>query len=198
MLKKSASAPSKSAVSAADGTSIMTPIGTSGTAMPRSISVSAARRTAALAALSSFTPDTKGNMIRSGPWRAARSRALSCAWKISSRAGLGRTPHRRGGGALKQPGGGNVLCPFGERSLATGGEQKLRSEQPDALGPAFRRPGRIVGRFDVGLEPDADAVLGDCGQGTVFVERLLVGFPVTSPGGDLRQRLLVGIDDDLT
>ena len=29
-------------------------------------------------------PDTNGNMIRSGPWTAARSSARSCAWNTSS------------------------------------------------------------------------------------------------------------------
>ena len=43
MLKKSASSASRSAVSAADGTSIITPIGTSGPTSPRARSVSAAR-----------------------------------------------------------------------------------------------------------------------------------------------------------
>ena len=228
MLKKSASAASRSAVSAADGTSIMTPIGTSGTAnAARAQRVGGPRARRLRAARSSFTPDTNGNMIRSGPWRAARSSARSCAWKISSSARLSRMPrspsgarapstpacsirqlrfadverphgHAAAAGALDQPPvGGDTATPRRARPVrrrrAGTPTGTARCPRRRARAPAPHRPAlRCWPRAGWRRRPAVTA-----GSAPVLVERLLVGLAAAAPGGDLRQRLLVGIDDDL-
>ena len=137
--------------------------------------------------------ETNGNMIRSEPWRAARSSARSCAWKISSIARLRRIPrrpsgdrdavdagvldrqlrladveradrHRRRRGALQQVAVGGVLRLFGQRGLSAAGQQELGAEQADAVRSPLVRALRIVGRLDVRLEPDLHAVGGDAGS----------------------------------
>ena len=95
MVKKSTSRASRSAVYAAAGISIMTPIGTCGTVLARG-----ARgrrpppRPSRRASRSCSTPDTNGNMMRSCPWRAARSSARSWTRNSSGRVRLRRRPRR--------------------------------------------------------------------------------------------------------
>ena len=55
----------------------------------------------------------------------------------------------------------------------------------------------IVGKFDVGLQADVDAVGRDAGKGAEFVERLFVGLVLESALPDVPQRLVVGIDEHL-
>ena len=226
MLKKSACSASRSAVSAAEGTSIMTPIGTCGTASPPARSAAAARSTAARAARSSSTPETKGNMIRSGPCTAARSSARSCVWKTSSFARLSRTPRSPSGAraavqprmlhpelaladveganrhparshAVDQAGVGAVLRRFRQRRLSAGRQQELGSEETDAVRAPLPRAHGVVGRFDVGFQPDLHAVFGDRRQPAVSVERLLVRRAPLLPSEDVVQGGLVGVDEHI-
>ncbi len=67
MVKKSTSRASRSAVYAAAGISIITPIGTCGTVSPRRWSSAEASATIARASRSCSTLDTNGNMMRSCP-----------------------------------------------------------------------------------------------------------------------------------
>ena len=80
--------------------------------------------------------------------------------------------HRRGSGARHQPAVGRVLGLLGQRGLAAAGEQELRTEQTDALGPLLARALRVVGRLDVRFEADLDAVGGDARETPVLVQRL--------------------------
>ena len=70
----------------------MTPTGTAGTDSPRRSRSAAASATIARAARTCSTLETNGNMIRSRPWRAARSSARSCTWNSSGRVRLRRRP----------------------------------------------------------------------------------------------------------
>src|ERR1035438_8158102 len=91
--RKSTSGASRSAVIAAEGTSIIAPSGmSSGTAMPRSSTSSRAFfRTIRTRRISS-TPETIGTRRRRLPEAAAASRARSCVENISGRAKHRRTP----------------------------------------------------------------------------------------------------------
>ena len=79
------------------------------------------------AARSSSTPETNGNMIRSGPCAAARSSARSCAWKISSSARLRRMPRRPSGARVPS----TPACSIGSCGLAD-------VERPHGHAPAGR------------------------------------------------------------
>ena len=53
----------------------------------------------------------------------------------------------------------------------------------------------VVGRFDVRLEPDRETVRGHARQTAELVERLLELRALAAARTDLRQRLLIGLDD---
>ena len=94
MVKKSTSRASSDAVKAADGTSIMMPTGTRRRLDAAQASSPRASSSSALAARTSCSDDTNGNMMRSGPCVAARSSARSCV--LNWPAAPGRTGCRAG------------------------------------------------------------------------------------------------------
>ena len=64
------------------------------------------------------------------------------------------------GGARRSGGGRTAYCASSASAPCPPlGEQELRSEQADAFGAPLQRPRRVVRGFDVGFEPDRDAVL---------------------------------------
>ena len=161
--------------------------------------------TAPRAARSSSTPDTNGNMIRSGPCAAARSSARNCAWKMSSIARLRRMPrspsgargafdagmlerqlrladverpnrHAAGRHALDQPRVGVVLRLLRQRRAV----RPRRAGTPIGTARCRPRPPRALcsassGDSTLASSRICDAVCGDRRQPAIFVERLLVG-----------------------
>ncbi len=66
--------------------------------------------------------------------------------------------HAPPGRTLEEPPVGDELRLLGERALSAAGEQELGPEKPDAFGAALPCPAGVVRCFDVGFEPDRDAV----------------------------------------
>ena len=121
-LKKSTSGASRSATTAALGTSRLTPTGTSSRkATPSARSSALTRSSSASARRRSPGPLTNGNMIRTGPCSPARSSARSC-----TRKGSGDRRSRRSalspsaGFGLDGPEGPSASSPTSQVRTVTG------------------------------------------------------------------------------
>ncbi len=192
--------------------------------MPRARSVSAARTTAARAAREFFDAgDERKHDAERAVCRGAQQRTQLCLKHIVHRQAepnAAQTERRSRAVGVRmlerqlrsltsnvrivtRPGDmlstsrvyAGELRFFRQRRVSAPRQQEFRSEQADAFGAGFSRPHRIVGRFDVGLEPDLDAVLGDRRQPAVFVERLFELFAPLLPCPDVLQRRRIRIDE---
>ncbi len=92
---------------------------------------------------------------------------------------------------------GAVLRLFGQGRLATAREQELGAEQTNARRSTLRCARRIVRGLDVRLESNLDAVLCDCRQIAILVERLFVRLTPPLPCVYQVQRFGIRIGEDL-